>query len=167
MMYTLELSRPCTCKDERGKNDLWPSAYGLYLYNYICTLFEIFFFYFVCTVHGQDASYIYWEIYIYASFTIHPHGLWLRWNLIQIIPIRSVPRVDSSPQPPTGALKLLNESTSSSVNDDNFIIVIWRMFLFFLLKIILYVYNGLYIICYPDSSIKLPKMFPFRPLWFK
>lgn len=26
MMYTLELSRPCTCKDERGKNDLWPSA---------------------------------------------------------------------------------------------------------------------------------------------
>lgn len=43
MMYTLELSRPCTCKDERGKNDLWPSAYGLYLYNYICTLFEIFF----------------------------------------------------------------------------------------------------------------------------
>lgn len=59
MMYTLELSRPCTCKDERGKNDLWPSVYGLYLYNYICTLFEIFFFYFVCTVHGQDASYIY------------------------------------------------------------------------------------------------------------
>lgn len=43
MMYTLKLSRPCTCKDERGKNDLWPSAYGLYLYNYICTLFEIFF----------------------------------------------------------------------------------------------------------------------------
>lgn len=43
MMYTLELSRPCTCKDERGKNDLWPSAYGLYLYNYICTLVEIFF----------------------------------------------------------------------------------------------------------------------------
>lgn len=43
MMYTLELSRPCTCKDERGKNDLWPSAYGLYLYKYICTLFEFFF----------------------------------------------------------------------------------------------------------------------------
>lgn len=138
---------------------IYTITYALYL--------RFFFFYFVCTVHGQDASYIYWEIYIYASFTIDPHGLWLRWNLIQIIPIRSVPRVDSGPQPPTGALKLLNESTSSSVNDDNFIIVIWRMFLFFLLKIILYVYNGLYIICYPDSSIKLPKMFPFRPLWFK
>lgn len=87
---------------------IYTITYALYL--------RFFFFYFVCTVHGQDVSYIYWEIYIYASFTIHPHGLWLRWNLIQIIPIRSVPRVDSSPQPPTGALKLLNESTSSSVN---------------------------------------------------
>lgn len=114
---------------------IYTITYALYL--------RFFFFYFVCTVHGQYASYIYWEIYIYASFTIDPHGLWLRWNLMQIIPIRSVPRVDSGPQPPTGALKLLNESTSSSVNycqtDDNFIIIIWRMFLFFLLKIILYV----------------------------
>lgn len=50
MMYTLELSRPCTCKDERGKNELWPSAYGLYLYKYICTLFEFFYFFFISYV---------------------------------------------------------------------------------------------------------------------
>lgn len=121
MMYTLELSRPCTCtcKDERGKNDLWPSA-CLYLYNYICTLFEIFFLLFRmystwsgCFLHLLRDIHL---CILYHPFTIHPHGLWLRWNLIQIIPIRSVPRVDSSPQPPTGALKLLNESTSSSVN---------------------------------------------------
>lgn len=117
MMYTLKSSRPCTCKDERGKNDLWPSAYGLYLYNYICTLFEIFFLLFrMYSTWSGCFLHLLRDIHLYASFTIHPNGLWLRWNLIQIIPIRSVPRVDSGPQPPTGALKLLNESTSSSVN---------------------------------------------------
>lgn len=60
MMYTLELSRPCTCKDERGKNDLWPSAYMVFIYTITYALYlRFFFFYFVCTVHGQDASYIY------------------------------------------------------------------------------------------------------------
>lgn len=46
MMYILELLCLCICKDERGKNDLWLSVYGFYLYNYICILFEIFFFLF-------------------------------------------------------------------------------------------------------------------------
>lgn len=87
MMYTLELSRPCTCKDERGKNDLWPSAYGLYLYNYICTLFEIFFLLFrmystwsVCFLHllrDIHLCILYhpspWSLTSLESHADHPH----------------------------------------------------------------------------------------------